>query len=341
MKMMPFKSVVDITNLWKAAGGSSKIEFGALEPLLWHDRNHSVSTLVKSLGAEGNKVKITTNGSLLEKQAEALAEAGVAGLRISWHTTDKNLFKEISGGVGDYQRFYHGICAASEKGIPISFNRVLLRGFTHDLGEQLDFVDRFGQTLKLYDLLWTPDNQEFYKDYYVHWREAVNEHVLPRVKQTGDVRKDFGRSRIRYELLSGGIVEVKDGDNAKRTTPCTTCVAVDNCLESFGDYVRVTPDSEFYLCYQRKDIGFNIATFAENTNVCGFRSALEEILYGRSVDEFLRKCSLRFTLVGGCNFNCRIPGTDKSWCMEKVENDYVYPLIRPSQYGGIKKLTPD
>ena len=82
-----------------------KIELGALEPLLWKDENSNIVDLVSILSERGFQVNLTSNGQLLYKFADDLLLAGLNKLRISWHTMDPMLFKEISGGYGDYNLF--------------------------------------------------------------------------------------------------------------------------------------------------------------------------------------------------------------------------------------------
>ncbi|MEZ4179976.1 MAG: hypothetical protein R3B41_00440 [Candidatus Doudnabacteria bacterium] len=60
-------------------------------------------------------------------------------IRTSWHSTNPIVFKEISGGHGDYDQFISGVKKALNLGIKIDFNRVLLKGYTSDIPEQLSF----------------------------------------------------------------------------------------------------------------------------------------------------------------------------------------------------------
>src|SRR5437588_7533110 len=121
-----FDDAVAVARLWRDAGGRCEVELGALEPLLWRDGRLTPSDLVRGLIEAGVRVTMTTNASLLERHAADLKEAGLSLLRISWHTTNPDRYREISGH-GDYEAFYRGIEAAARAGLRISFNRVLLK----------------------------------------------------------------------------------------------------------------------------------------------------------------------------------------------------------------------
>jgi len=153
-------------------------------------------------------VTMTTNGSTLWKHAAALKKAGLSLLRISWHTTEPETFREISG-FGDYDTFKQGICAAAEAGLRMSFNRVLLKGHTDDLPNQLDLIQRFNLRLKLLDLLWTPALATVYQGLYQDWRPIIRRHVLPRTALIERVSGVGGRQPIiRANPFNGRVVEV-------------------------------------------------------------------------------------------------------------------------------------
>lgn len=337
-KPISYENALSVASMWRNAGGSPEVELGALEPLLWKEGKRSIEHLIHGLVSLGNRVNMTTNASFLDQKAQALKDAGLSLLRISWHTSNPYLFKDLSGGYGDYERFYRGITTAAEIGLPLSFNRVLIKGFTEDLEGQLDFIERYGLRLKLYDLMWTPQIAKVYEDIYVDWRDVVSEIVVPRSVHIEKIGKKIGRTRIRYHLNGGGFVEVKQGDIVDRSKyPCNACAVRKECLEDFGDYARVDPDLNFYSCYMRKDIGFNLEPCLAGEHGYRLFRAYIQTMVGRdiSVDDFLQNAALRFTLMPRCNFNCRVPGTNHSWCMEEP-GEYIYPRMKPSIF-NLKK----
>jgi cyclic pyranopterin phosphate synthase len=325
---LSYDNILRVVDLWLAAGGRPKVEIGALEPLLWRDGAKKVSDVVAALVDRGCLVNLTTNGQLLEQHAPNLKRAGLALLRTSWHTTDTEMFRELSGGYGDYKKFYRGISLAGNIGLRVAFNRVLLKGYTSDLTEQIDYVESHKSSLKLYTLLWTPAAAAEHAQFYQHWRPVIRQYVFPRATGIRRVGSKIGRRRIQFQLRDGGEVELKLGDRLDRSSePCASCVSRENCEEAFGDYVRIDPRLHIYFCYLRRDLGFPISDV--NWNPQELRNRIQATFKVNDVNLILGTSSLRFTITPICNFNCRSPGSLKGWCMEEP-GEYIYPRIRPS-----------
>jgi cyclic pyranopterin phosphate synthase len=82
---------------------------------------------------------MTTNGSQLEHQAQALKQAGVRRINISLDSLDAERFRKITR-VGDLNKVLHGIAAAKQAGFEnIKLNTVLMRGINDD--EALPLLD--------------------------------------------------------------------------------------------------------------------------------------------------------------------------------------------------------
>lgn len=78
------------------------------------------------------ELAITTNGLLLERYAEQLAQAGVHRVNISLDTLRPDRFSEITRG-GSLEQVLRGISAARQAGLtPIKINTVLIGGFNED-----------------------------------------------------------------------------------------------------------------------------------------------------------------------------------------------------------------
>src|ERR1039458_4979573 len=105
---LQYSDALAVGRAWLAAGGRPEVEIGALEPLLWRDGQKRISDLVAGLTDLGLTVSITTNASMLASCAWSLRAAGLSLLRISWHTTDPDSYKHISGH-GEYENFRAGI----------------------------------------------------------------------------------------------------------------------------------------------------------------------------------------------------------------------------------------
>ena len=328
LKPLSYAHIMAIADAWRDMGGAPEIEIGALEPLLWRDGQYRIHDVVSGLTERDFKVSITTNGQLLDIFAENLSRAGLSLIRTSWHSTDPLMFREMSGGYGDYSRFMRGIKLALESGIKIAFNRVLHKGYTNDIPEQLSFIERYRSRLKLYTLLWTPQSASTHKQFYQDWRPVVREAILPRTIEITRVRKQVGRGRLRFHLVGGGSVEVKLGDKLDRSIqPCASCSFKNECEEGFGDYIRLDPRLHLYFCYMRRDLGFQMPEYFGRPEA--LKQKMQEALGNIDVEDILATASLRLTVTPFCNFNCRAPGAKEGWCMEEP-GDFVYPKIRAS-----------
>lgn len=82
---------------------------------------------------------VTTNGSQLEHQAQALKDAGVRRINISLDSLDAERFRKITR-VGDLDKVLRGLAAAKAAGFEnIKLNTVLMRDFNDD--ETVSLVD--------------------------------------------------------------------------------------------------------------------------------------------------------------------------------------------------------
>ena len=74
------------------------------------------------------QVTLTTNGLLLEKNLDALTEAGLDGVNISLDSPDNARFRRITGYTGDgADTLLHVLDACCAKGLKTKINAVLLR----------------------------------------------------------------------------------------------------------------------------------------------------------------------------------------------------------------------
>ena len=124
--------------------GWKKVRLTGGEPLVRKDVVELVRMLArhKTPASDGTRLAelvMSTNGVLLDRHAEALAEAGLDRVNVSLDTLDPGRFRKITG----YDRFadvMRGIDAAEKAGLhPLKINVVLIRGETES--EFFDFVD--------------------------------------------------------------------------------------------------------------------------------------------------------------------------------------------------------
>src|SRR5690606_28792603 len=73
-------------------------------------------------------VAMTTNGLLLDKMAQSLADAGLQRVNISIDTLNPEKFKKLTRW-GDVEDVWRGIHAAEAAGLDIKLNSVVVRGY--------------------------------------------------------------------------------------------------------------------------------------------------------------------------------------------------------------------
>jgi len=106
--------------------GLKRVRLTGGEPLLRRGLNDLIRGIAATLGIE--EVSLTTNAMLLEKQAAALAEAGLIRVNVSLDTLDPEKFTRITRG-GQIKKVFRGIAAAEKAGLtPIKINTVVVRG---------------------------------------------------------------------------------------------------------------------------------------------------------------------------------------------------------------------
>jgi GTP 3',8-cyclase len=110
--------------------GVSKIRITGGEPLVRKDAIWLFNEMGQLPGL--NELVITTNGSQLEHQAEALKRAGVRRINISLDSLDATRFHNITR-VGDLNKVLRGIAKAKQVGFEnIKLNTLLMRGINDD-----------------------------------------------------------------------------------------------------------------------------------------------------------------------------------------------------------------
>ena len=113
-----------------AQGGVKRVRLTGGEPLVHPKIVEIVRGIASIKGIED--VSLTTNGMLLEKLAQPLADAGLTRVNISLDSLDADKFKRITRG-GDLNRVWRGITAAEQAHLsPLKLNTVIVRGLNAD-----------------------------------------------------------------------------------------------------------------------------------------------------------------------------------------------------------------
>jgi cyclic pyranopterin phosphate synthase len=131
LEWLPRSEILSFEEVARIAGvfhdrGVSKIRFTGGEPTARRDLPRLVAMVREQ--CPGASLHMTTNALLLERLADALAEAGLRGLNISLDSLDPDTFARVTRR-DRFRETWAGIEAAWERGFrPLKLNCVVLRG---------------------------------------------------------------------------------------------------------------------------------------------------------------------------------------------------------------------
>jgi GTP 3',8-cyclase len=169
---LPHKELLDYTELSLIADrfidhGIKRIRLTGGEPLVRRD----IGVLLQQLGKQVessrlDELTLTTNGSLLAKNAVALAAAHVRRINVSLDSLDAQRFAQITRG-GTLNTVLDGIEAARNVGIAVRINMVAMNGLNEaDLLPMVQYCATQGHDLALIETMPLGDgitnrNQDF------------------------------------------------------------------------------------------------------------------------------------------------------------------------------------
>jgi cyclic pyranopterin phosphate synthase len=129
-KFLPHDAILSFEEIARLARifvglGVEKIRLTGGEPLVRRDL-HRLIALLQGLNVE---ITLTTNGSLLAKQANALARAGLNRVTVSLDSLDDATFRKMNDADFPVAKVIEGIDAAAAAGLePLKINMVVKRG---------------------------------------------------------------------------------------------------------------------------------------------------------------------------------------------------------------------
>ncbi|MEB3101379.1 GTP 3',8-cyclase MoaA [Ferviditalea candida] len=124
-QLLSFEEIERLTRLFVELG-VRKIRITGGEPLLRRDLPVLIRMLRSIEGVED--IAMTTNGSLLDKHAESLKEAGLDRLTVSLDSLDDERFGRMNGRGIKVATVLKGIEAAAKAGFSVKINMVVQKG---------------------------------------------------------------------------------------------------------------------------------------------------------------------------------------------------------------------
>lgn len=142
-------SVVEIIALANdlVGAGFTKIRLTGGEPLV----RKGIIPIVRGVCEACSDVGITTNGILLATYAEELRDAGIGRVNVSLDTTDKEIYRKVTGG--DLLNALAGIDAARAAGLRLKLNAVLQRGVNDDPLPLIEYAECVGAELRMIEMM--------------------------------------------------------------------------------------------------------------------------------------------------------------------------------------------
>ena len=185
-----------------AALGVSKLRLTGGEPLL----DKALPSLVKGLALIPgiDDLALTTNGMLLPRVAQKLADAGLHRVTISLDSLDKAVFRHMSGGRGELARVLDGIAAAEAAGLsPIKINVVVQKGVNdHTVLDLLEHFRGTGHIVRLIEFMDVGNQNGWRLDKVVPSRQLLRE-VQARWPLRSMDQNYPGEVARRYQYVDG------------------------------------------------------------------------------------------------------------------------------------------
>ncbi len=128
-QLLTFEQIVKTVQVANRLG-VDRIRITGGEPLLRRDLPKLIGMLKRE--TDSANISLTTNALMLEKYADALAEAGLDRINVSLDSLRPDRFEKITR-FGVLETVWKGIEAATKAGLkPIKINTLLLKGFNED-----------------------------------------------------------------------------------------------------------------------------------------------------------------------------------------------------------------
>jgi cyclic pyranopterin phosphate synthase len=121
--ILTFEEIARLARIFTGLG-VRKIRLTGGEPLV-RKQLHRLIALLDGLDVE---ITLTTNGSLLAKQAKALKDAGLDRVTVSLDSLDDATFRAMNDADFPVAKVIEGIDTAAAEGLPVKINMVVKRG---------------------------------------------------------------------------------------------------------------------------------------------------------------------------------------------------------------------
>jgi GTP 3',8-cyclase len=274
-EILTFEEITRLANLFVGLG-VEKIRLTGGEPLVRKDLDQLVAKL--SAIPRLDDLCLTTNGSLLAEQIEALGGAGLKRVNVSIDTLDNEKFTRMTKR-GDLAKVLEGIFAAKKYGLkPIKLNAVVERGVNDDdIIPLVEFCREHGFAMRFIEYMDVGNANNWTSEKLVSKKEILE--IIGARYPLREVGRNQGSApSVDYEFVDGsgdiGVI-------ASVTEPfCASCTRV-----------RLTADGKFVTCLF-SDVGHDVKRLlrggASNEELVNFISSIWTKRADRFSDERLQ-----------------------------------------------------
>jgi cyclic pyranopterin phosphate synthase len=274
-EILTFEEITRLANLFVGLG-VEKIRLTGGEPLVRKDLDQLVAKL--SAIPRLDDLCLTTNGSLLAEQIEALGGAGLNRVNVSIDTLDNEKFTRMTKR-GDLAKVLEGIFAAKKYGLkPIKLNAVVERGVNDDdIIPLVEFCREHGFAMRFIEYMDVGNANNWTSEKLVSKKEILE--IIGARYPLREVGRNQGSApSVDYEFVDGsgdiGVI-------ASVTEPfCASCTRV-----------RLTADGKFVTCLF-SDVGHDVKRLlrggASNEELVNFISSIWTKRADRFSDERLQ-----------------------------------------------------
>jgi GTP 3',8-cyclase len=133
-EILSFSEIIKLTSIFVKLG-IEKIRITGGEPLTRPGLENLINSIAKISGVEA--IGLTTNGLLLSDKVKKLSASGLTSVNISLDSFKEEKFKMMTG-VNGVNKVIDSIQIASDNGLDVKINTVIIRGWNDD--EVIDFA---------------------------------------------------------------------------------------------------------------------------------------------------------------------------------------------------------
>jgi len=232
-KLLTDHEIVDLVRSFVGLG-VKKLRLTGGEPLI----RPGLPALVEQLaGIEGlDDIALTTNGVMLTRLADDLAEAGLKRITVSLDTLEPEVLARMSGGMADLDQILGGISAAESAGFhQLKINTVVQKGVNdHTVIDLLDHFRGTPHRVRLIEFMDVGNSN--------HWSEKD---VVPNTEWVDTIGRRWPIRRVNSDNLAETArrYEYIDGQGEIGFISSITQPFCGGCTRA-----RVTADGIFYTC---------------------------------------------------------------------------------------------